>query len=171
MLEQSPELLFRLIIGATAGLVGVVVGSLVAAVGLRLAAAWLSMPTIPYFAAYKSALTSSLVLLLNFLIGFNSGLATSLMRGAVSSRPVPMSYSSFEYSPFFFFHILAGGLLLTAAIFCRTIPPDDKGQRLIFRDAVALAGVYMAVSALMLIAVLLILWLLAFAISPVFNAG
>lgn len=157
------DLLFALktLAGIVGFAVGIVLGSFIAAIWLRLAAQWLRFVTVPYLTAFKCALISNFVVFtFNFSIGVNYGLTAAVLRQMSpeqSSRSVDFT---FAYSPTYFIYATIFGLLVTAAIFCRTIPSKDTDSRIAFADSFALASLYFALS----FGFILFLGLLAFCI-------
>lgn len=140
---------------------GMVLGSLVAAIWLRLAGKWMRFGNIPYIEAFKCDLISNFVIFtFNFSIGVNHGITIGML-GQMFSEPrsQPVNFT-FAYSPIYFLYSTIFGLLVTAASFCRTIPNKDKDSRITFSDSLALASFYFALS----FACMLLLGLLAFCI-------
>lgn len=144
----------KLLVGVFAFGAGLVLGSLFAAIWLRLAAYWMKFGDVPFLTAFKSALMANFVVsTLNFSIGVNHGMSTAILRQmSDSSRQRPFDFS-FAYSPTHYLYVTLFGLLITAAIFRRTIPQRDAASptadgdsRISFWDAMALASLYFAIS-------------------------
>lgn len=157
-------------IKALAGLVGcaigTVAGSLIAAIWLRLAAKWLQIANIPYLTAFKSTLISNfIVLAFNFSVGVNHGLTVAMLKPSISNRNFQTIDFSPSYPPTYFVYATVLALLMTAAIFRKTIPNNDTVPQISFGDSFALASFYFALSfgfmlVLALIALNLVLGLL-----------
>lgn len=120
-----------------------VVGSFISAIWLRLAAQWLGFVNIPYFNAFKSALISNFVVLtFNFSTGVNYGLSVGLLR-QMSSQDSSRSFDlTYAYSPIYFLYATISAVLVTAVIFCRTLPDKESGSRFTFSDSIALTSFY-----------------------------
>lgn len=137
----------KILAGVGGFVVGIVLGSLIAAIWLRLAAQWLRFATVPYLTAFKCALISNLVVFtFNFSIGFSYGLMTVL----ISQLPPELRFRYVDFSspisPIYFFCTTVFGILVTAAIFGRTISSKDSDTRITFSDSLALASLYFALS-------------------------
>jgi uncharacterized membrane protein (UPF0182 family) len=145
--------------------IGMAISGLFAAIWLRLAARWLRFGDVPYFTAFKSVLISNFVIFtLNCVIGVNHSLMMAnpgQMFSGQRSRPVEFT---FAYWPNYFLYMTVFGLLVTAAIFCRTIPDKDTDSRITFGDSFALTSFYFALA----FGFMLLLGLLAFCIVSVF---
>ncbi|QDU97382.1 hypothetical protein [Lignipirellula cremea] len=126
---------------------GVILGSFIAAIWLRIAALWMGFGKVPYLSAYKSALVSSFVMFaINFSVGIQYGFTAGVsaqIHSAGRRYPPPIDFLS-GWSPTFFLCSAMISLLLTAAIFCRTFPRQEDGARLSYVDSLALAAVYYA---------------------------
>lgn len=163
------DLLFALkALGGVVGFsIGMVLGSLVSAIWLRLAAQWLRFGNIPYVTAFKCAILSNFVVFtLNFSIGVNHGVTIAMLGQVFSDQRSQSMNFTFAYSPIYFLCATIFGLLVTSAIFCRTIPNNDTDSRITFGDSLALASSYFALA----FACMLLLGLLAFCIVTGFLA-
>ncbi len=126
---------------------GVLVSSLVGAIWLRLAATWLGFATIPYRAAFKSSLITNFILMsINGYVSFSSFYAITLIRGLDDDRGASMTNLAFGFPPLYFMYATAFGLLITAAIFMKTIPEKEANAGMKFFDAFGLAAFYFALT-------------------------
>ena len=77
----------------------------------------------------------------------NQALAlTSIGFFSPEQRMPGMEYALVNFrNPTYFFYSTLFGLLLTAVIFCRTIPGKDGQSRMPFTDSLALASFYQAI--------------------------
>lgn len=138
-------------------LAGVLVGSLISAIWLRLAVEWLGFKPIPYLASFKSALISSFSLLMfNLGVGFNQGLL-AIMRGGSPGQTMDPRALLAMYEPIYFLWTAMFGLVVTAAIFTRTIPVPRDEPPLTFPQCLAIAVFYQALS----LAIMVLLFLVA----------
>ncbi|MBA4030765.1 MAG: hypothetical protein C0478_07715 [Planctomyces sp.] len=136
-------LAIQAIYGLVGTIFGILVSSLIGAVWLRLAAKWLRFNDIPYGTAFRSALiTNFVVVTFNAFVSFNS-ILTILVIGSMynQSRPRNLDFS-FAFSPIYFMYATIFGVLVTAAIFLRTIPVKEADSRMTFADSLALASFY-----------------------------
>jgi len=153
------DLLFALkaIAGVVGFGVGLVLGSLLSAICLRLAALWLNFGEVAYLTALKCAVLSNfVVVIMNFSIGFNYGLMTQLL----ADQSLSVRNLSFAFSPVYFLYVVALGLFVTAAIFRRTIKHEGDSSLVPLGDSFALASVYYALTFAFFIVVSLVVYLL-----------
>lgn len=143
------ELLFALkILGTFVGmLIGAALASLIGAICLRLAARSMQFGNIPFMTAFKSTLMANFAMLvINFSICFSHGVAFSVLSNSSSSargRPLDMT---FAYPPIHFVYATLLILLVTSAIFRRTLRDNGHNERMTFGDAFALASFYYALA-------------------------
>ena len=89
--------------GTVAFFAGLTVGSLVAAIWVRLGALWLRIGNIPYLTAFKAAILANVVVVaLNFLTGVNHGLTVTILPRLYSGGPPRSVDPTFAYSPMYF---------------------------------------------------------------------
>jgi hypothetical protein len=140
---------------------GVAVGSLISAIWLRLAVEWLGFKPIPYLASFKSALISNFSLLMfNLGVGFNQVLL-SVMQGGGPGRSMDPRAMLSMYEPVYFLVAAVFGLVMTAAIFSRTIPTPKDEPPLSFAQSLAIAVFYQALSLAFMVLLFLIAYLIA----------
>lgn len=154
---------FWLLVGLVAAIGGFLLGALVSAMWLRLAALLLKLGNISFLTAFKA------VLLANFTVGiFNAAIGAnhSFMLAMARAQQQPgrgFGSSIFEsdqfiymvisgYNPTYMLYSSLFGLLLTAVIFCRVLPGENNAP-LTFRDSIALSALYFAISFVFLLLV------------------
>jgi hypothetical protein len=138
-------------------LAGVLIGSLISAIWLRLAVQWLGFKPIPYLASFKSALISNFSLLMfNLGVGFSQGVLALMRSGGPGQSTDPRALLSM-YEPTYFLWTAVFGLVMTAAIFTRTIPVAPNESPLTFPQCLAIAVFYQALS----LAIMVLLFLIA----------
>jgi hypothetical protein len=154
------------LIWVLAFLAGLALGSLVSAIWLRLAVQWLGFQPISYLGAFKSALIANFsVLMFHIGVGLNFGL-TQVMN-AIQRRGMDPQFQRFEPSgvsnhpPIFFLYAAIFGLVLTAAIFSRTIPAPKEEPPLNFTQSLSIAAFYQALSLAIMAVLALIAYLIA----------
>lgn len=147
--------------------IGLLLGSLFAAIWLRLAALWLGFGNVGYRTAFKCTLMSNFVVaVIHFSVGFNYGIASHLL----SDSPSTVRSFSFAYSPIYFLYALVFSLLLTAAIFRRTIKAEGDSSLALFGDSFALASLYYALAFALMIILMLVVYLFITGILSLVDA-
>ncbi len=138
----------QVLVGFVCFLIGLGLGSLIAAIWLRLAAFWLRLGKVNFLTAFNAAFTSNLIVLLfNFSIGFNTRLTMMSLQALEDNGPSRSVLSPFAFSPIYFVYVTAFGLLITAVIFRRIISKDREPEEpMSFSDSFALAALYFALS-------------------------
>ena len=137
--------------------VGLCLGSVLAAIWLRLAALWLGFGNVRYGTAFKCVLLSNFVVaVIHFSIGFNYGLTSQLL----SENSPSVRNFSFAFSPIYILYSLILGLVVTAAIFRRTIKGEGDLSLTPFGDSFALASLYYALTLAFAIVLALSVYLL-----------
>ena len=140
--------LFKALSVVAGCLIGMVLGSLLSAIWLRLAARWMGFGKIPYLTAFTSALLSNFVVLtFNLSIGVNRGIAIALLDKMPTEPHSHTIDFTYLYPPIYFLYSTLLGLLITAVIFCRTLPNNkDNDSRIPFGDSLALTSLYFALA-------------------------
>ena len=141
--------LFKALSVVAGCLIGMVLGSLLSAIWLRLAARWMGFGKIPYLTAFTSALLSNFVALtfnLSILVA-NQGITIALLE-KISNQPDSYAIDFiYLYPLIYFLYSTLLGLLITAVIFRRTLPNNkDNDSRLPFGDSLALTSLYFALA-------------------------
>lgn len=148
--------------------VGLMIGSLISAIWLRLAAQFLSFNRVPYLTAFKISLVSNFVMfVLNFSIGANQGLALAAMKPNMR-RLTTLDYGHY-FSPIYFLLATVGGVLLTALVIGRMLPREEKEPRVSFGDTVVLSSLYIAISFVCMFLVLMIAFSVAMSVLNLFD--
>ena len=126
----------------------IVIGGLIGAIFLRLAALCLGFGNIPYLRAAAASILSNLIFLtmnasINFACGFYRGFLLAAIEGQKTDRIMSTRIDYlFHFSPIYFFYILVLSLILTAAIFTRMVRPKDSEPKIKFSESLGLTGVY-----------------------------
>ena len=130
--------LFIALIGGT---IGLLVGSLINALWLRAAGAWVRVAQFDFGKAFKATLLTNFI-----LMAFGLSLAFSIMYLLRLEGPDSMSFPrnlSFWFSPITFFYFALGSVLIHATVFGHVFV-DADGAPLRFSKASLLALVYIA---------------------------
>ena len=90
----------QVLVGFVCFLIGLGLGSLIAAIWLRLAAFWLRLGKVNFLTAFNAAFTSNLIVLLfNFSIGFNTRLTMMSLQALEDNGPSRRSFHRLHSVP------------------------------------------------------------------------
>jgi hypothetical protein len=159
---------FMTLIGFVLLGVGLVLGSLIAAIWLRLAATWLRLGNIPYVSAFKAALLSSFVVLaVNLSINLNYWMIFASQGERVFDDPMWTTNFLLRLGPSYYLYVTVLNLLVIAALFRTILPAKEGDSRMLFGDCFALASLYYAISVAVALAIGLVAYSLAGAVLAV----
>ena len=130
------SLLYTLSLSAT---IGLVLGSLINALWLRLTVAWIGVAPITYIRAFRATLTANFV-----VVAFGVSLPLITRYLELLNRPEREYRIDVSYSPFVLFHFLVASVLGHAVIFSNALEDKDISGPLRFSKAAIVALVYLA---------------------------
>ena len=141
--------LLPIVIGLFGSVLGIVIGSLLGAMVVRVCSLLLKFGEIPFLNAFKAVGLAMFVnFTLNFIVGFNQGFLMAATGFRNRGYPGMSSEFMFQFfTPMFFLHSILSSIFISALFFCVVVERKNQPTKLTFVEASSLSALSTAVGA------------------------